>query len=129
MPTNHKRAIAAFREGLGAEALETVDALRALIAAADERLVEDFKWSAPSFKLAREHRVTLGIERKGGVRIVLHRGVSKKDTSQFLFDDPDKLATWPAKDRGVLVLRSGPEVAEKHEALTSLIRRWLDVPM
>jgi hypothetical protein len=127
MLRTHEAQIGAFRATLDPNALATVDALRSLIMAIDQPLVEEFKWNAPSFRLEDEHRVTLGIERDGSVRMVLHRGVSQKDTQDFEFRDPLKLAHWPAKDRGVLKFRSLQDVTSQRDVLKSLVSRWLEI--
>ena len=114
-----------FRAGLESDVRETIDSLRALISASDERLVEDFKWNAPSFAVNGEHRITLGLERGGQVRAVLHRGAKAKDTSDFYFDDPDRIARWPDPDRGVIIVRDAEEVASKGASLTQLFSRWI----
>ena len=78
MPKTSQQAMEAFRSALDPETLATIDALRELISAADTRLEEELKWNAPNFKLGTKHRVTLGLERKGGSRVVLNRGTPKK---------------------------------------------------
>lgn len=128
MPNDFEAEIEAFRTKLDPENRLIVDALRSIIKSADQRLVEEFKWNAPSFRLGAEHRVTLGLERAGSVRLVLHRGASKKDTTGFEFQDPHKLAAWPAKDRGVLKLKSLQDVNAKRDGLADLITRWLAIP-
>ncbi|MCR5870786.1 DUF1801 domain-containing protein [Sphingomonas sp. J344] len=102
-----------------------VDALRAIVIDAAPELVEEIKWNAPSFRDGADHKVTLGIERKGGVRIVLHRGVASRDVAGFSFADPDGLASWPAADRGVVTLRDPPTIETKRAALGALIARWV----
>jgi hypothetical protein len=118
--------IDAFRQGLDPATRTTVDALRALIVAAQDGLVEEIKWNAPSFRDGDAHRLTLGLERKGGVRVVLHRGAKPKDIEGFVFADPDRLATWPAADRGVVVIRDAEAVAAKAAALQALFARWVE---
>ena len=114
-----------FLDGLDRDVRATVDGLRAVIAASHDGLVESIKWNAPSFAVDGEHRITLGLERGGGVRVVLHRGAKPKDRARFRFDDPDHLARWPDPDRGVLVLRDAGEVATKNAQLRELFRRWI----
>ena len=126
MKSDSPAAIEKFRRGLDPGTLETVDALRAVVAAADDRLVEDFKWNAPSFRVGAEHRVTLGLQRTGGVRLVLHRGVATKDTTHFAFEDVDGLAQWPSKDRGVVTVENAAQVLERQDALHRMIKRWID---
>lgn len=119
--------IEAFRAGLAPDMLATVDALRAVVIAAAPALNERIKWNAPSFAVGDEDRVTLGIERKGGVRVVLHRGAKAKDAAGFVFDDPAGLAKWPAVDRGVMVFADAAAVAAKREALAEIVARWVVV--
>lgn len=102
-----------------------VDALRAIVIAAAPDLIEEIKWNAPSFRDGADHKVTLGIERKGGVRVVLHRGVAKKHATEFSFDDTARLAAWPAPDRGVVTFRDVGEIDSRHRELRDLIARWI----
>ena len=120
--------VEAFRQGLDAETLATVDALRRAIAIAHPSLTERLKWNAPSFALGSgddDDRITLGLERKGGVRVVLHRGAKVKDSSGFVFEDSAGLAKWPARDRGVMVFADVPAVEAKRAALENLCERWI----
>lgn len=115
----------AFRQGLDAETLATVDTLRAAIAAAHPNLTERLKWNAPSFAIEDDDRITLGLERKGGVRVVFHRGAKMKDATGFVFEDPAKLAKWPAPDRGVMVFADAKTVQAQLAAFSDLCARWL----
>lgn len=117
--------VQAFRKGLDPKLLETVDALRALIMASDARLTEGFKWNAPSFAFEGEDRITLGLERKGGVRIVLHRGAKPKDAAGFHFEDEAALARWPDPDRGIVLVTDASDVANKAAPLQALFARWI----
>lgn len=101
-----------------------VGRLRDIVRSVDARWTETIKWNAPSFALAGEDRVTLGVERGGGWRVVLHRGAGVRDDG-FAFDDPSGLADWPAPDRGVVRLRDLSEVEDRAEALAGLIHRWV----
>ena len=113
-----------FRAGLDSDTLAAIDALRALVVAADGSVEERIKWNAPSFAKGGDDRITLGIERKGGVRAVLHRGAKPK-VDDFSFDDPDRLAKWPAPDRGVLTFADADAVTAKGDALKDLFARWI----
>lgn len=120
--------VEAFRQGLDAETLATVDALRRAIAIAHPSLTERLKWNAPSFALGSgddDDRITLGLERKGGVRVVLHRGAKVKDSSGFVFEDSAGLAKWPARDRGVMVFAKLEAVEANEPAFIDLCARWL----
>ncbi len=115
-----------FRAGLAPDRLAAVDALRAIAATAGPELVETIKWNGPNYALDGEDRITLGLDRKGGVRAVLHRGAKTKETAGFSFDDPDGLASWPAPDRGVVTLAGTTEIAAQHDKLRDLFSRWLE---
>ena len=119
-------SVDAFRRGLDSDTLAIVDALRAVIAGSNAKLEEGIKWNAPSFALGGEDRITLGLERKGGVRAVFHRGAKAKDAAKFSFDDIAGLAQWPARDRGVAIFKTLAEVEAKRKALRDLCKRWLD---
>jgi hypothetical protein len=116
-----------FRLRLDEQTLATVDALRSIIAGVDDGLTEHIKWNAPSFVLAGDDRITLGIERNGGVRVVLHRGAKPKDVTNFRFADFTGLAKWPAPDRGVIVFKDNAHVESCREKLQDLCARWLAV--
>ena len=117
--------VESYRATLAPDILAAVDRLRALAVAAHPGLTEQIKWNAPSFALAGEDRITLGVAPRGGVRVVLHRGAKATDAADFRFDDPDRLAAWPAPDRGVLTFRDDGEIAAKSAAVQDLFARWL----
>ncbi|RZJ94850.1 MAG: DUF1801 domain-containing protein, partial [Brevundimonas sp.] len=66
--------------------------LRDVALGAAPDVTEHIKWNAPSFCVEGDDRITLGLERSGAVRVVLHRGAKAKDAAGFVFDDPMKLA-------------------------------------
>jgi hypothetical protein len=103
-----------------------IQRLRGIVDRAHPALVETIKWNAPSFSIHGEDRVTLGIERKGGWRVVLHRGAAKVNAAGFSFDDPTGIARWPSRDRGVVLLKSLVDLDEA--GLAELIRRWVEMP-
>jgi hypothetical protein len=116
--------IEAWRAGQRADVLAAVDALRRIARLAGPALEERIKWNAPSFAVGDEDRITLGVNPRGGVRAVLHRG-AKARADRFRFDDPEGLAAWRSPDRGVLTFRDAAEIEERRPALLDLFRRWL----
>lgn len=117
-------AIDTWLDSLSPENRATIDRLRAIVREAAPDLTETIKWNAPTFADGDQDRVTLGIERKGGVRVVLHRGVAVKDTAGFAFDDPDRIARWPSPDRGVAIFADLSAI-QAAAGLEDLIRRWI----
>lgn len=118
--------IEAYLAELDPETREMIDRLRTIVASSHPALVERIKWNAPSFAVKDDDRITLGVERKGGVRVVLHRGAKPLPTESFLFEDVDRLAKWPAPDRGVVTFRKSGQIASSNEMLASLCRRWIE---
>lgn len=107
------------------ETLAAIDALRTIVQGAGPDLSETIKWNAPSFAQHGEDRITLGVERKGGVRVVLHRG-AKASGEAFAFEDRDRLAQWPASDRGVIRFKDAAAVEQQRLQLADLFTRWLE---
>lgn len=112
-------------EEIAPPARSGLERLRRLVADASADLVEEIKWNAPSYTHKGMDRVTLGLERNGGFRLVLHRGAKPKDTSGFTFKDTSGLARWPSADRGVVRLKDEGEIDEKADALRRLISDWV----
>jgi hypothetical protein len=118
--------MSAFRSQLDGETLVMIDRLRAIVAASNPSLVEGIKWNAPSFAIGGDDRITLGVERKGGVRLVLHRGAKPMPNDGFAFEDTDGLARWPAADRGVIVWKDVAAIDRAAPQLILLCRRWIE---
>ena len=118
-------AVEAWLGALSPENRTLIDRLRAIVIMAAPDLIETIKWNAPSFADRDQDRITLGIERKGGVRLVLHRGAAVQDLSGFAFADPDKVAKWPSADRGVARFVDLATVEAKAGVLEDLVRRWV----
>lgn len=85
-------AVSAWLDGVSTTDRAGLDRLRAMVSTAAPGLTETIKWNAPSFTAGDQDRVTLGIERKGGWRVVLHRGAAPQDANDFVFEDPAKAA-------------------------------------
>ena len=87
---------------------------------------EHIKWNAPSFRIDGDDRITLGLNPKGGVRAVLHRGVKAKDATGFVFEDDSGLIKWATPDRGVVTFKDAAAVEAHAETFAALSRRWLE---
>lgn len=119
-------AVEAFIEGLEPDRATAVRALRRIVLASHDGLDEHIKWNGPSFRIDGDDRITLGLNPKGGVRAILHRGVKPKDTSGFVFEDDSGLVTWAAPDRGVVAFADAAAVEAQAEAFQTLCRRWFE---
>jgi len=118
-------AVQDWLDALPDETRRGVDRLRAIVRAAGPDLDESIKWNAPNFSDLGRDRVTLGLDRKGGYRLVLHRGATASARSGFAFDDPETIARWPAPDRGVASFADIEAVERRAMLLEDLVRRWL----
>jgi len=118
-------AVEAWLDAVPTDARMAVDRLREIVRTVAPDLIETIKWNAPSFADGDQDRVTLGLGRKGGVRLVLHRGAAVKAASGFVFGDPEKVAKWPSADRGVATFADLAAVEAKALALEDLVRRWI----
>lgn len=125
----------AVAEKLGAvdtylEALEhrhkpAIQALRRLIHDAVPGLTERIKWNAPSFGKGEDDRITMRLHPGDRLQLILHRGAKAGVDDLFRFEDPDKLITWAAPDRGVVTFVDADDLANKSSALAEILRRWV----
>lgn len=115
-----------FRHGLDSDTLAMIDRLREIVGVSHSSLIERIKWNAPSFGVGGDDLITLGMERKGGVRLVLHRGANPQPDGDFSFDDADRLEKWPAADRGVMVCKDVAAIDRVRSQLTLLCSRWIE---
>jgi hypothetical protein len=112
------------------EALEhrhkpAIEALRRLIHDAVPGLTERIKWNAPSFGKGEDDRITMRLHPGDRLQLILHRGAKAGADDLFRFEDPDKLITWAAPDRGVVTFVDADDLADKSAALTEILRRWV----
>jgi hypothetical protein len=100
-------------------------ALRVLILDAVPGLVERIKWNAPSFGLGDDDRITMRLHPGDRLQLILHRGAKAGADDLFRFEDPDKLISWAAPDRGVITFADANDLAQKSDALATILRRWV----
>ena len=99
-----------------------IEVLRAAILAADPKLDENVKWNSPNFSHDGEDRVTLRLNPKGGVQVILHRGAKKLD-SAFKLDDPTGELEWRGHDRAILSVVDEDDATRLAPQLTELVAR------
>lgn len=105
--------------------LAEIQALRALILAADPSIAEGVKWNAPSFRTS-EYFATFHLRARDGVQLILHRGAKKRaDAGDLAVADPTGLLTWLAPDRATVVFADLADVTARGPALQALIRSWI----
>ena len=122
---SHNERIAEFMDRLSPAERTGLDRLRAITMAASPDLREEIKWNAPSYTHHGQDRVTLGLERKGGFRVVLHCGAKSHVAEGERMNDEFGLARWPSHDRGVVQFRNEGEIELASPKLQRLISDWV----
>ncbi|KRC61563.1 hypothetical protein ASE14_12005 [Agromyces sp. Root81] len=114
-----------YLDGLASEQADLLSRLRdGIRGVAPAGAVESIKWNGPNYAIDGTDRVTVGVDPRGKVRIVMHRGVKIVDADGFSFDDDTGLVRWAAVDRGVIAL-DPVEIDEHLDEIVALIARWL----
>ncbi|MET3927535.1 DUF1801 domain-containing protein [Devosia sp. 2618] len=102
-----------------------VIALHHLILDAVPGLSERIKWNAPSYGLGADDRITMRLSPGDRVQLILHRGAKAGADDFFRFEDPDKILSWAAPDRGVVTFKDAEDFAAKSKSLPDILRRWV----
>lgn len=118
-------AVDAYLAGLQHARKPEIEALRVLILSAVPGLVERIKWNAPSFGPGEDDRITMRLHPGDRLQLILHRGAKAGADDFFRFEDPARLITWAAPDRGVVSFSDADDLAAKSEALPDILRRWV----
>jgi hypothetical protein len=99
-----------------------VERLRAIVADAAPNAVEIIKWNSPSYTVDGEDRLTVNVDRKGLVRLILHRGTTELETkgaASTFTGDPGGLLTWHSDIRASLLADANPDAA------ADVVRAWV----
>jgi hypothetical protein len=115
----------AYLDGLQHARKAEIETLRRAILDAVPGLRERIKWNAPSFGLGEDDRITMRIHPGDRLQLILHRGAKAGADDFFRFEDPDKLLSWAAPDRGVVTFRDADDLDTKLTALPEVLRRWV----
>ena len=115
----------AYLDGLDHARKPEIEALRQLILDAVPGLSERIKWNAPSFGKGDDDRITMRLHPGDRLQLILHRGANAGADDFFRFEDPDRLLSWAAPDRGVVTFRDADDLAAKSAALGEVLRRWV----
>lgn len=100
-----------------------IDALCARIVALRPGVTMHVKWNAPSFVYAGDDRITLRLQPRDVLQVVLHRGARPKGAPDFTFHHP--AVRMLAPDRGIVELAPG-DVARREAELGEVFGAWLD---
>ena len=118
-------AVDSYLDALEHKHKAAIETLRRLVLDAVPGLTERIKWNAPSFCKGEDDRITMRLHPGDRLQLILHRGAKAGADDLFRFEDPDKLITWAAPDRGVITFADGDDLAAKSAALPEILRRWV----
>jgi hypothetical protein len=114
-----------YLDGLEHRFKPAIVRLRRLIHDAVPGLSERIKWNAPSFGRGDDDRITMRLHPGDRLQLILHRGAKAGADDFFRFEDPDRLLSWAAPDRGVVTFRDEADLEAKAEALSKVLQRWV----
>lgn len=119
-------AVAAFMLKLKHPLKKEVEAVRQIILGASPTIIEGIKWNAPSFRTS-EFFATIHLRTTDRVQIVFHCGakVNDKVIAPATIPDPKKLVRWLGKERCLVTVGSGAEIAAHKAALAAIVRAWI----
>lgn len=103
-----------------------IEALRRIVVAVDDSVVEGVKWNAPSFRTS-EYFGTTHLRAKSGIALILHLGAKSRalPAGGLGIEDPSHLLTWLGKDRAMVEFADAADVEAKRIALRALLAQWI----
>jgi hypothetical protein len=119
------REVEDFLAALEHPELDAIQALRALILAADASIDEGIKWNAPSFRTPAEYFATFHLRAKSGVQMIFHRGARKREGEPMAIADPPSFLEWLGPDRASIRFADRQDIASRAPELTALVRDWI----
>ncbi len=126
VPAGKAGSVSDFLANLEHPRKAEIEALRALILGADDRVREEVKWNAPSFYIT-EHFATFKLRPMETVQVVLHTGAKvRPDAKTIEIDDPAGLLKWAAPDRCVATFSDMNDVESRQTVFASIISQWIE---
>lgn len=103
----------------------TIESVRRAVLEADSAITEGTKWKSPSFYCCGWF-LTIGCRKPTQLDVVLHCGakVQADCTVGDSVEDPEKLLSWPSKDRALLAFKSEADFQAKKSAFQRIVRQW-----
>ena len=104
-----------------------IENIRLSILKSDSRIAEGIKWNVPSF-YCNGWFATFHLRARAGVVLVLHHGAKARSTSTLsqTINDRTGLLSWASADRATITFNSANDFRQKHAALKSIIRQWVE---
>jgi uncharacterized protein YdhG (YjbR/CyaY superfamily) len=119
-------AVAAWLRGLDHPLKRDIESVRRIVLSVSPDISEGIKWGVPSFRTAKDYFATFHVRAKDAVRLVFHRGAkARPNRTAMAIADPSGLMTWLAKDRCMITLGKGKDIAANRAAFEAIVRAWV----
>jgi hypothetical protein len=125
-PPRTDPAVVEFLRDLEHPRKKDIEAVRQMILDAHPAIGEGLKWNAPSFRTS-EYFATFFLRATDSVQLIFHMGAKVKDNSTkgLQIPDPEGMLQWLAKERCIVTLGAGKELAKRRGALQEIVRAWI----
>jgi hypothetical protein len=125
-PAAGREAIDALLDGLAHPLRQEIDAARRIVLGASPSVNEGVKWNAPSFHTEADWFATINLRSKDKLQLVFHLGAKvRPDLKAFQIADPNGLMAWRGKDRALVTVGAGRDIAGNRKALEAIVRAWI----
>jgi hypothetical protein len=119
-------AVAAYLKSLKHPLKKEIEAVRLIVLGVNPAITEGIKWNVPSFRTEKEWFATFNIREKDSAQLIFHLGAkTRTDLQAFKIADPNGLMKWLGKDRAMVTLGAGRDIAANRKALESIVRAWI----
>lgn len=118
--------VVAYLKSLKHPLKKEIEAVRLIILGASPAITEGIKWNAPSFRTEKNWFATFNPRSQDAVQLVFHLGAkTRPDLKAFKLADPNGLIKWRGKDRAMVTLGAGRDIAANRKALEAIVRAWI----
>lgn len=118
--------VAAFLKTLKHPLKKEIEAVRLIILGVSPAISEGIKWKVPSFRTEKEWFATFNVRASDSVQLIFHLGAkTRPDLKPFKLADPNGLMKWLGKDRAMVTLGSGRDIAANRKVLEAIVRGWV----
>ncbi|SRR5690606_17682984 len=119
-------AVADYLKTLKHPLKKEIAAARLIILGVSPAISEGIKWKVPSFRTEKEWFATFNVRSNDAVQLIFHLGAkTRPDLKAFKVADPKGLMEWLGKDRAMVTLGAGRDVAANRKALEAIVRAWI----
>lgn len=119
-------AVADYLKTLKHPLKKEIEAARLIILGVSPAIREGIKWKVPSFRTEKEWFATFNVRSNDAVQLIFHLGAkTRPGLKAFKVADPKGLMEWLGKDRAMVTLGVGRDVAANRKALEAIVRAWI----